>query len=226
MKIADIAHSLLNVERLLQRDIQTKLVLTTQNSISWRGYKPGILNNMYYPMEYQWLLDNQQYSYLLSNGAFLQFYYLFNGDGKLKSGRAALYPRPISSNSTPSDIYKAAEDAISTENDDLGDYLLNIVEEFELTGVTPSNTSHLRLDFDASVETHDCAHIQFGGMNNIRISANFFPTPYGFIEIIADALSDLEHPIVFDSGHIAHANRNSLHKIMINKSSFLTNRCT
>ncbi len=193
MKIADVLQSLELAKQSLSQHIQNDLVSYSKEAVSWIGYRHGIFKNQYYPLEYQWLLDNRQYSYLLSNGAFLQFYYCFDDEGLL-SGRAALYPRPIPSNCTEEEIWEAAE-SIQDMDGHFSEYLLNVVEEIEMTGTIPPNTSHIRFDYDRKVTSHEPAHLQFGGINDIRIPSDFFPTPHAFIELISDAFSGLKFNI-------------------------------
>lgn len=190
MKIADVLQSLELIKQSLSQNIQNDLVRHSKEEVSWIGYRHGIFKNQYYPLEYQWLLDNRQYSYLLSNGAFLQFYYCFDDEGLL-SGRAALYPRPIPSNCTEEEIWEAAESSQDMDNQ-FSEYLLNVVEEIEMTGIIPPNTSHIRFDYDRKATSHEQSHLQFGGINDIRIPSDFFPTPYAFIELISDAFDGLK----------------------------------
>ncbi len=194
MNIADILQNIEFVKKVLSNYIQTNLISSSVDEISWRNYRPGVFNNHYYPLEYQWLLDNGQYSILLRNGAFFQFYYKFDGKG-LRYAKLALYPRPIPSFAKSDDITALAEKSFDMDDLSLSEYLMNVVEEIDQTNIVPPNTSHVRFDFDREVNSHEISQLQFGGVNEVRIPANFFPIPYSFVELMASALDGVDiHP--------------------------------
>lgn len=210
MKCADIMQSIEYVRSALKEWIQADLVFATQNEVSWFNYKPGIFRDVYYPLEYQWLLDNRQYSFLLCDGSFLQFYYAFDKEG-LYSARAALYPKPLSIKVSDDELLNAAESAQEMEEQELSDYLLNLVEEMEKKSLYPSNTSHVRFDFDRKVQSHSKSHIQFGGLNELRVEADFVPQPYAFIEVIGSAFQGIDFP--HDAAAQAHSKNKALREV-------------
>ncbi|MDQ5769628.1 DUF2290 domain-containing protein [Thiothrix subterranea] len=214
MRVADISQSLEFVKNLLSDCLQSDLVLSSDRLVSWRGYKCGIFKDQYYPVEYQWLIDHHQYSYLLRDGSFFQFYYEFGRDG-LNKARAAFYPRPISSNCKKEDIYGVAEACLDANDESLSEYLLNIVEEIERTGIVPPNTSHVRFDFDKEVTSHEVSHLQFGGIGNLRIPSDFFPTPLAFVEFISDLITDCN--MSFQPSARSHSVNKALRNLVCNR---------
>lgn len=210
MNIADVVQSLELVKQSLADGIQVDRIAKSANEVSWFGYRAGIFKNQYYPIEYQWLIDNGQYSFLLKDGSFLQFYYCFDGQG-LKSGCVALYPRPIPSKVTEEEIYLTTEAALDMEDDSLSEHLMNIVEEIEQNDMIPANTSHIRFDFDRKVKTHEVSHIQFGGFNEARLPADFFPVPYAFVELISNVFTGFTFSV--KSGARSHASNKALRNL-------------
>ncbi|MCB4812023.1 DUF2290 domain-containing protein [Methylovorus menthalis] len=187
MNLAEAKQNLRLIETFLSKKIQSNRIQEDGNEISWTNYKSGIFKNVYYPLEYQWLIDNQQYSLLLNDQSFFQFYYLFEEQG-LKMAKLAYYPKPLDTRDTLDDHFHAAESAQDMEENLLAEHLLNVVEEIELKSIYPTNTSHIRFDYDRDVNTHEPAHMQFSGLNDLRIPAGFFPLPYSFIQFIQYSL--------------------------------------
>ena len=152
-----------------------------RSTITWQGRSPGVFKNVYYPLEYQYLVDNQQYSLLLSDSSFFQFYYLFDLEG-LVSARLAYYPKPLSTGDSIETLVDAADRALDRSDDNLYEHLYNSVELLEIKGRAPSNSSHLRFDFDRKVTTHSQSHIQFSGVQEYRIPADCYPLPLAFVQ--------------------------------------------
>jgi len=213
MTLGDIAQSLNLTITALSGFIQANNVDRTPDQISWTGYKTGIFKDQYYPLEYQWLLDKRQYSLLLRDSSFLQFYYEFDAKGLLKA-RAAFYPRPIPSKGTAQELGEALDLAAEMEDESLFDHLMDVVEEIEKTQATPPNTSHVRFDFDRSATSHEVSHLQFGALGKLRVPADFFPTPYAFLKLIAGALENI--PIGEDPPSRTHAENQALRNLKCN----------
>ncbi|MGY5710405.1 hypothetical protein ACXHPE_17245, partial [Vibrio cincinnatiensis] len=73
---AHVVQSLGNIEKVYATLIMTTNVdLKNPKAITWGSYRPGILSNISYPREYQLLVDTSQYSYLLKDNSFFQFYF-------------------------------------------------------------------------------------------------------------------------------------------------------
>lgn len=162
--------------------------------VTWRGRRTGIRNNMYYPMEFQFMLDTQQYSLLLSDQSFFQFYYQFDNNDVLQKARLAYYPVPANVDVTQEEVIEGAETALDKEDNDIFDHLYNLSELMELHRLTPVNTSHVRFDYDSTCTAHEPAHIQYGGLNDLRLPADFVPQPLAFVELV--------HPLLRKEGEI------------------------
>lgn len=158
--------------------------------ITWAGRKPGIFKDAYYPLEYQHLVDTQQYSMMLSDGSFFQFYYLFDHDDILQKARLAYYPKPFSTRDSLDALMGAADDAIARADENLYEHLYNCVELLELQNKSPSNTSHIRFDYDATVTIHSPSHIQLGSIQEFRVSAGFYPQPLAFVQLCSRLLPE------------------------------------
>jgi hypothetical protein len=185
MNFSQIRQGLLNATRLLERQTQLNNVKVDVNdrSISWLGRKPGIVKGLYYPLEYQFLIDTHQYSMLLTDGSFFQFFYQFDENDKLTSARLAFYPRPLATRETIEEMMQAADDAVDREDDELFDHLYNWTELMEVKSQLPSNTSHIRFDYDPGATTHSPAHLQLSGLHEMRIAANYVPQPLAFVQL-------------------------------------------
>lgn len=152
---------------------------------------------MYYPMEFQFMLDTQQYSLLLSDQSFFQFYYQFDDNDVLQKARLAYYPMPTNVDVTQEEVIEGAETALDKEDSDIFNHLYNLAELMELHRLTPVNTSHVRFDYDSTCTAHEPAHIQYGGLNDLRLPANFVPQPLAFVELV--------HPLLRKEDEIAAA---------------------
>ena len=193
MRLAHARQGLNNAVAYLGSTIQVQNTIVSENdrTISWRGRTTGILKGVYYPLEYQFLLDRQQYSVLLSDGSFFQFYYLFDSEGKLQQARLAFFPPPISTRDSSEDLLHAAEGALDREDEQLYEHLYNWVEWLEIKKQAPSNTSHIRFDFDRNVTSHCQSHIQFSGVQELRVPADFFPQPLAFVQLCETMLTGI-----------------------------------
>jgi len=176
---------IINARRQLSEKIQLDNIQVDRVNkvVSWNGRKPGIVKSLYYPLEYQFLIDSHQYSLLLSDGSFFQFYYQFDVEGALVGARLAFYPKPLATRDSLEHMLAAADDAIEREDDELFDHLYNWTELMELKSQSPSNTSHVRFDYDPNVKSHSPSHLQLSGLHEFRISANYFPQPLAFIQL-------------------------------------------
>lgn len=151
--------------------------------ITWVGRSAGIVRGVYYPMEYQALLDRQQYSVLLADGSFFQFFYQFDERDRLKAARLAFYPRPMPTSDSMCDVLDAAESAMERNDEDLFEHLYNWTELLEASGRPLTNTSHIRFDYDSSAQGHAVSHLQLGAIQELRVPANFFPQPRAFVQL-------------------------------------------
>ena len=174
--------------------------------ISWFGYRPGMMRNAYYPMEYQQLIDTQQYSLLLSDGSFFQFYFSFE-EQNLTAARLAYYPKPLSTIETQDDIFSSAEEALDREDITLYEHLYNWVELMDVGISSPANTSHIRFDYDPKAKSHCPSHLQFGAIQEFRIPADFVPQPLAFVEFCKGLCSNAGD---FEASQLGFARNNRL----------------
>ncbi len=89
-----IERSLSDIVQGLQDHIIGNNICRKGNQISWNNYQSGIIKKIYYPFEYQKIIDEKQYSLLLDDLSAIQFFYDFNNEAKLISARLAIYPNP------------------------------------------------------------------------------------------------------------------------------------
>lgn len=182
-------------------------VIADERTLSWYGRLTGIQRGIYYPLEYQFLLDRQQYSVLLRDGSFVQFYYQFNQEDRLKSARLAFYPKPIGTNDLADQILDAAEAALERDDEALYDHLYNWAEYMEERRGRPVNTSHVRFDYDDDVEAHEKSHLQFGAIQEFRVPADFYPQPLAFLELCCGIIEGVG---ISAAPHLAFARNNVL----------------
>ncbi|MDR4953969.1 DUF2290 domain-containing protein [Chryseobacterium sp. ES2] len=217
MKIDEIL-KLLDVIKDLHKDIiiTNNFERISEDIISWKNYKSGIYKNLY-SKEYENIIKNRQYSYLLKdNLGCIQFYYEFK-DQEISKIKMAYYPYPIKLKETGDDIESYLDEVY---DETLLDYYYDIWEifnhEFELNindtelrkifeksqslGNNESienlllakfdhkyehtNTSHLRIDYDSKVDTHNKCEIQIGAINDIRIPIDKIISPIIFFDFI------------------------------------------
>ncbi|EJR5448689.1 DUF2290 domain-containing protein [Vibrio cholerae] len=187
MSKASVTHSLKNIEKVYPSLIMDTNKCEIDNVISWANYKPGIISELSYPREYQLLLDSRQYTYLLKDNSFFQFFYNYGKKGDLIKCRLAYYPTPSFTKETAEDIVDYQSNASEWLSDILDEVAIDMLEnDAKLT-----QNSHLRFDYDSSVESHSKCHLQFGGVNNFRISAACLVLPFAFFEkIVSDFKPD------------------------------------
>lgn len=115
MKINDIW---LELERI--KNAYRELIVTSNYKqmndfeISWDKYTSGIQKNLY-AREYEILLQNRQYSFLLNdNMGFIQFYFKYRDETTFDKIKMAYYPYPIKLRDEEDDI-----DAYLSDSEDL-----------------------------------------------------------------------------------------------------------
>ena len=97
------------------------LVNSENDVISWKNYSPGVSKKMY-AREFEDLKNNRQYSFLLKNKGFIQFYYDFR-NGKLNKAKLAYYPYPVvlkESMENVEEYYDTTDDTV------LGEYYFDL----------------------------------------------------------------------------------------------------
>ncbi|BCV53124.1 hypothetical protein TUM17383_13710 [Shewanella algae] len=96
--------------------------------------------------------------------------------------RLAYYPYPKKKISETSDeLLDYAEDASAP----MQDIYLEMIDLLEDDDDYFSNNSHIRFDYDSKVTSHSKAHLQFGGINDFRITASKFISPFIFLDSIS-----------------------------------------
>jgi len=162
---------------------------------------PGIPSALVYAAEYQRLIDEKQFSFLLVDKSFFQFFFRFS-NGNVVSARLAYYPAPVKISGAMDDIAEMAEKS----GVDLLEELYFGAESWKERGIDVVNTSHLRLDYDPQVKSHSPCHIQFGGINEIRIPSVELINPFVFFEWVCkststskDALEEIAQKVYYKS---------------------------
>lgn len=208
MRSAQAIHGLEIARSFLRPVIQVDrtLVLAEERCITWTGRVPGVVRDVYYPLEYQYLIDRGQYSFLLTDGSFLQVFYRFNDEDVLQAARLAYFPTPLRLSHRAEDLLDAAENVMDS-NDPIFDHLYNWYEAIDERRDLPLNTSHFRFDYDVRATTHAPAHLQFGAMQEVRIPASNVPLPIAYLEVL---ISCLGCGADMDPRSLAHARNNCL----------------
>ncbi|GAB3992022.1 hypothetical protein GCM10028807_24150 [Spirosoma daeguense] len=187
--------------------------------ISWPDYKPGN-SKFFYAREYEYLLNNRQYSFLFADRSFMQCYYCFGENGGasiLKEVKLCYYPYPVFLKDTIGDyedFFGESEDHnlrqfyydlylciseefgfnVQTQIDNAKEHFKNMYgyqwQEDNLRGLVfdkvynNTNYSHIRMDYDYSVETHHKCELQFGAIKNIRFPVDRILDPFLFFDLI------------------------------------------
>jgi len=147
MKIDDVVKFLDQV-KTVYRDliITSNYEKVSDEKISWKNYKTGIFKNLY-SKEFEYLIKNRQYSFLLKDnlGCF-QFYYEFK-DLELNKLKMAYYPYPVKLKETSSDIENYIDEIY---DETLIDYYYDIWEIFNHEFELNINDEELRKIFEKS----------------------------------------------------------------------------
>ncbi|WP_299791437.1 DUF2290 domain-containing protein [uncultured Shewanella sp.] len=154
---------------------------TMGQTISWNNYQAGIDKAVCYQREYQKLLDNQQYSILFVDSSFIQLFYKFDDKGDLELARLAYYPHPKKMEESSEDLFDYAENA----SEPMQNIYLEMIDLLDDDEEIFSNNSHIRFDYDCNVKSHSKAHLQFGGINDFRITTSKIISPFIFLDSIS-----------------------------------------
>ena len=105
MKINDVWQELEKIKTAYRELIVTSNYKQMNTSeISWDKYTPGIQKNLY-AREYEILLQNRQYSFLLNDDmGFIQFYFKYKDKNTFDKIKMAYYPYPIKLREDSDDI--------------------------------------------------------------------------------------------------------------------------
>lgn len=177
--------------------IQDSAYVFKEENISWNPYRPGIDKFLAYAKEYEKLLEERQYSFLLIDDSLIQFFYDWE-DGELKKARLAYYPKPLKVVDAKEELLEFLEEA---GTDALMDYYFGAVDWME-NGVDIVNTSHLRLDYDKEATSHSSCHVQLGAINEVRISSVELINPVVFWDWLISQTLKKEYSQICEARHI------------------------
>lgn len=179
MNLNDIEHNIKlchSVFKSLIIDNNSKR--TSEHVISWDNYISGI-NSDLYVKDFENMVDNRQFSFLLKDSSIVQIYYQTD-DEKFIKYKLAYYPTPVVKKLTSDEIEDYFDEAT---NDLYLSYYSQLIDTFG-EEIVYTNSNHVRFDYDSKVESHFKNHIQFGGINDLRIPVKFFIVPFCFIDFI------------------------------------------
>lgn len=156
--------------------------------ISWPNYQSPP-HNLYYAREYEYLIEKQQYSFLLQDGSVIQIYYKFEeatepGKKKTKKKtelteyRLALCPYPLI---TLEDNSQLEGYGCESYDETLCDLYQELLKEKAMR-LKLTNTSHIRFDYDSRVESHDKSELQIGAIKNFRLPFSNIIYPFVFVD--------------------------------------------
>ncbi|MCU4549722.1 DUF2290 domain-containing protein [Acinetobacter pittii] len=181
ISIGVIERSLTDIVKGLEKYIIGNNICRKDNQITWNNYQSGIIKKTYYPFEYQKIIDEKQYSILLNDLSAIQFFYDFTNDSKLISARLAIYPNP----ELTIPVTGINEFENLSFQDEVYDHMYSIMDIMsdlnEYDCLFPTNTSHLRFDYDSDAKSHSKSHFQVSSINNLRIDTNFILLPKVFL---------------------------------------------
>lgn len=205
MNLEEVFDELKKIEKVYRELIlTTNYVKINDSEISWGYYKPGIEKKLY-AREYEVLVQNKQYSFLLAEDiGFIQFYFKFL-DNRLKKAKLAYYPYPVKVKEAVNDLedyYDSTGDlvleefyydiwnllsselAIPLKDRDISDDVMKFVQEI---GIPISENQVISYNFDRKYEITNTSHI--------RIDFDCAVTSHHQCEIQIGALNELRFPI-------------------------------
>lgn len=201
LRVVDVC--IQEIQETLKAHIIGNNICRINNTITWNDYQTGIIKNTYYPIEYQSIIDRKQYSLLFSDLSAIQFYYDFDRAGKLISARLALYPNPDLT--LPVENFNDLQDL--HYRDVMYDHMFSIMDIMsDLDSrdcLFPSNTSHIRFDYDSSAKSHSASHFQISGINDFRIDTNFVLLPKTFL-LLCENLINIDLSLLINLNEESH----------------------
>lgn len=194
MTIDFISSNLDACKKGFSKIIQSTGYVVSSSEVSWSNYLMGI-EKSHYVFDYCKAVNNQQYSFLLTDGSFFQFYYRFGSDLQIEKARLAYYPKPsfLRLDSTGVENIIEQNDNILDGVDELYDFLDG--------GLSLDTNTHVRFDYDKSCKSHEPNHIQFSAFHNFRIPSQVLLNPFIFIDFIIGNLSDSDLVVESNSNY-------------------------
>jgi len=190
MKLETVKENLANTYLLFKDFILDKNYEEINNCISWRNYITGI-PKIIYSKEYENLIEFRQFSLMLIDRSIIQIFYYFDNKG-LNKVKLAYYPVPkviqIEKEEVDNYFQEAVDDALLAHYNIIYDLVKG---DFELT-----NSTHIRLDFDREVKTHEKNHMQIGGINDVRFPFYSLILPFSFVDFIIKSVFPKEHSVL------------------------------
>lgn len=180
--VENVRSDLNAIRERFQKFISTTNYAISNNEVSWNNYVSGIYNGVNYLKEYKSVVQGRQYSFYFNDGKIFQFFYGFE-NGEVKKARLCVLPPPI-------DIPENAPEWI----EEVMDYSLlfgdELAEDDDRKPYRAHAWSHIRLDFDDAVDSHEAGHIQFGALNKIRLPSEHLLLPFSFFVFVLRAIED------------------------------------
>lgn len=178
-----VVRSLNDINTCFSKVILDSNFQISNHKVSWENYHPGIHKGFAYAAVYQKLIDQRQYSFLLSDNSFFQVFFEWDND-KLLKAKLAYYPTPVKITGALDSLLESAE----FSGVDLLEELYFGAEAWVTRGIDIVNTSYLRLDYDSGVETHSKCHVQIASLNELRITSKYLLNPFNFFTWIVEHL--------------------------------------
>lgn len=168
------------------------------NEVGWPNYRPGISKKVY-ARQYEDLITDRKFTFLLKDGSAIQIYYNYD-DRSLKKVRLAYYP-------VPKTIFIKPEEVDTYYNETYNEILeahYMLLHDLMGHGVSVSNTTHVRFDYDRDVASHSVNHFQVDGIQELRIPFKHIITPFHFIDFLVRSIYPFEYAEVVKSPAFSH----------------------
>lgn len=148
MKGYNISHfqfAIESISTVFNSIIIDNLVVYNGNICTWENYIGG-LSRLFYITEFQQCFDKKQYTFLLNDGSFFQFFAKFDKDGVVHS-RLAYYPYPVIKSSY---YLEELDEFIYHEEGPVSDFFNDLYNalKFNIKVENVSQEKLLRLDQD------------------------------------------------------------------------------
>lgn len=174
-RIAELCSDIEKIGRFYSSLLLTRRnYCVADNVLSWNSYMPGIFDSCIYSLEYDQLLNKRQYSILWKNLDFMQFFYAVAPDETITEAKLAYYPHPFKRQGYRSEYEESTCHDEFLEGAISDDYTFRELSQ-----------THLRLDYNPAEGAGAPCHLQFGGLNTIRVSMRRLLYPLAFVDFIA-----------------------------------------
>ncbi len=162
---------------------------------TWPQYIGGV-GKKYYLDIFKELTSNRQYTIQFIDGSFIQFYYRYSKQTHdLEVAKLAYYPLPQTHKTNEEDYIEFLSEYSDNDSDEYWD----ILDEINSDEILLSNTSHIRIDYDKNVSSHDKCEIQIDGVKELRIPLDTLIMPLHFLEFIIKCKA--RNNIIFETAY-------------------------